>query len=239
MGIFRRNRRNKDARKSEIETVAAPPTVSEDQLVSEATIAVLPGFRTKAEAIDRVRDAYELSPEDQRVERVVEEVWERRLAEQTSRSEQSDYEKLRLAFDDLSDQGVVARMNFSCCNTCGTDEIDYERTQIEAPEGYPFLEREYTFFHQQDADCLAASPAILFLTFSSWGPADDIDPQLLEKAKDGDIDARAEVVALTDAAVGRRVSAALRQRGLEVQWSGNADTRIAVEITDWRKPLPA
>ncbi|QIK61967.1 hypothetical protein G7068_01150 [Leucobacter viscericola] len=239
MGLFRRGNRDKNTQKRNTEATAAAPTVTQEQLLNEAAASVLPGFRTKAEAIDSVRENLELPLEDQRVEQTVEDVWARRIAEQTTWVGESDYEKLRLAFEDLGEQGVIARMDFTCCQTCGTDEIDDERTPIEVAEGYPFLEREYTFFHRQDADRLADDPAQLFLTYSSWRPADDIDPQLLEMARAGDEDARSEVVVLTDTGVGQRVSAALRSRGLDVRWDEDVKNRIAVQITDWRKPLPA
>ena len=40
------------------------------------------------------------------------------------------------------------------------------------------------------------------------------------------------------AAVGRIVVDALTVRGLAPVWSGDWTQRIAVPITDWRKPLP-
>ncbi len=147
---------------------------------------------------------------------------------------------MQAAFDELEADRVVARMNFTCCNTCGTTEIDDERTpDPDAAEGaYPFQEWAYAFFHSQDAERLADTPADLYLTYSSFRPAPDIDPELMARARAGDEDARKQVVSHTDATVGRIVVDALTARGLTPVWSGDPAQRIAVPITDWRKPLP-
>jgi hypothetical protein len=130
-------------------------------------------------------------------------------------------------------------MDFTCCNTCGTAEIDDQRTPLATDQGYPFREWAYTFFHQQDADSLADEPATLFLTYSSWRAAPDTDPLLLAAAKAGDVAARAQVAAQTNTQVGQVIAAALRDQGLTVDWDGDPRQRIAVTIEHWRKPLPS
>ena len=151
----------------------------------------------------------------------------------------SDYDRLQAAFDELEADRVVARMNFTCCNTCGTDEIDDERTPLDdAGDAYGFREWQYTFFHSQDADRLAETPGVLYLTYSAWRPSPDLDPALIAAARGGDAEARVQVYQGTDACVGERVAAALRHHGLTVLWEGDPAERIGVSITDWRKPLP-
>ncbi len=240
MGLLDRlRRRRNDAVDSRPEGSAPPEVqVADEDLAEQAKQAVLPGFMDRDGAIERVREALELDEQDPRPAAAVDSVWAQRKTEEASWSGVSDYDRLRAAFDDLQADGVVARMNFSCCNTCGTDEIDGERTPLEAGEGYGYRESAYTFFHQQDADRLADTPTTLFLTYSAWRSATDIDPGLLAAARAGDATARAEVVAITDGRVGGRVAASLRDRGLTVAWDGNPKQRIAVQISDWRKPLP-
>ncbi|MGC3955503.1 MAG: hypothetical protein QM804_14850 [Propionicimonas sp.] len=235
MGFFDRFRR-----RNEVPEPALPQDgTDEADLYQAARQAVLPGFLTWDDAVTRVRDMFELDEMDPRPEVIVDRVWTQRKAEESSWRETSDYDRLRSAFEALQADGVVARMNFTCCNTCGTDEIDAERTPLEGAEGYPFRESEYTFFHQQDADGLADSPTTLYLTYSAWRPNPDLDPALLEAARAGDEAARSQVIAGTDRRAGERVAAALRQQGLTVSWDGNPQTRLAIEIADWRKPLPA
>ncbi|MCA0295351.1 MAG: hypothetical protein LCH96_08615 [Actinobacteria bacterium] len=240
MGLFerftRRGRSSDDGRP----VVDATPddAVTADELRDAARQAVLPGFLGRDAAVESVRESFELEAADPRPAAVVDEVWRQRKLEETSWSGTSDYDRLRAAFDDLQADGVVARMNFACCNTCGTDEIDAERTPVDA-DGYGFRESQYTFFHQQDADRLAESPTRLFLTYSAWRAASDLDPELLAAARAGDADARAQVIARTDAQAGERVAAALRNRGLRVEWDGDPQQRLEIVIDDWRKPLPA
>lgn len=240
MWLFDRLRRSRNDAAEGRQAGSAPAEahVADEDLAEQAKRAILPGFMDRDGAIERVREALELDEQDPRSAAAVGSVWAQRKAEEASWSGASDYDRLRAAFDDLQADGVVARMNFACCNTCGTDEIDGERTPLGVGEGYGYRESAYTFFHEQDADGLADTPATLFLTYSAWRSATDLDPDLLAAARAGDATARAEVVAVTDGRVGARVAAALRDRGLVVAWDGNPKQRIAVQISDWRKPLP-
>jgi hypothetical protein len=217
---------------------AAQSSVADDDVRMLAMQAVLPGFRVQDDAVEFVRETLELDDTDNRPATVVGEVWSQRLAEERSWEGASDYHRLEAAFADLNNRGVAARMNFTCCNTCGTDEIDNERTPIEVAEGYPFQESAYTFFHQQDAERLGQDPSVLYLTYSSWLPAEDLDPALVEAARSGDIDARNTVVSRTDALIGAQVTEVLSTHGLLVRWDGDPTERIEVQIANWRKPLP-
>lgn len=241
MGLFDRFARRRDdiGGRSSRPGPPARDEVDEDALSDEARRAVLPGFLDRDAAVERVREAFGLEEGDPRPEAVVGGVWARREVEESGWDGTSDYDRLRSAFEELQADGVVARMNFACCNTCGTDEIDDERTPTGVGEGYRFRESAYTFFHQQDADRLAEAPTTLFLTYSAWRAATDLDPALLEAARAGDASARARVAADTDRRVGERVAAALRRHGLAVTWDGDPRERLAISITDWRKPLPA
>lgn len=213
-------------------------SVSEEQLLDEVRKAVLPGFSSRDDVVERVRAVLELAEGDPRPAAVVDRVWAQAAADELATTRPSDYDRLAQAFADLEAEGVVARMNFTCCNTCGTDEIDDERTPIEVAQGYPFRESAYTFFHQQDTDRLADTPTTLLLTYGAWRAAEDLDRGLVEAARAGDEAARAAVVAETDRRIGERVAAALRRRGLTVIWDGSPETRLGVSIGVWGKPLP-
>jgi len=60
----------------------------------------------------------------------------------------NDRYRVKRAFEVLRKKGYFARMNFSCCGSCGTSEID----QIfqDNPEKYP--DEKYVFYHNQDND---------------------------------------------------------------------------------------
>lgn len=243
MGLFDRLLGRNSDRVVDRSASAAPDagSVTEDELREAARLAVLPGFVSLDEAVEEVRDYLELDVDDPRPRQVVAEVWSRRKAEEATWVGGSDHARLAGAFTELEVKGLVARMNFTCCNTCGTAEIDDERTPLDAvtPGEYPFREWAYTFFHQQDAELLAEMPATLHLTYSSFRPAPDTDPGLLAVARTGDQRARRQLMAQTDVAVGHLVATSLRSHGLDVEWSGDIGQRIAVTVHAWRKPLPS
>lgn len=238
MGLFDRfGRRSKDA-KDAVSAKDAGPDVDEDDLDLWAQIAVLPGFTRRDDAVERVRERFELNADDPRPAAAVDKVWAERKAEESAWSGPSDYERLRLAFDELQADGVVARMNFTCCGTCGTAEIGAERTPVEAAKGDGFRESAYTFFHEQDAEELWETPATLFLNYGPFGGAAmEPDPAALAAVGATKESARTEVPPSAIKRVGERIAAALRRQGLDVTWDGDPDTRIAISITDWRKPL--
>lgn len=215
--------------------------VSTADLYESARQAVVPGFVNRSEAVEHVRDLYGLESNDKRPAEAVDAVWAARKAEEAGWTGESDYERLAAAFADLDTQGLVARMNFTCCNTCGTTEIDDERTPADdvVPGKYPFPEWAYTFFHQQDAERLAEEPTTLFLTYSSFRPAAEIDAEVLQKARTGDAKAKAQVTTETDTLVGQRVADTLRAHGLDVNWSGSPTQRISISVGAWRKALPS
>lgn len=219
---------------------ATPPAGELEELEEAARQAVLPGFVSRLEAIERVREQFELTDDDPAAEQAVDRVWRARLEEEAGWPEGgSDYERVARAFAALNDEGVVARMDFTCCNSCGTTEIDDERTALPDPgEGYRYREEQYVFFHQQDSDRLVDEPAQLMLTYSAWRAARDTDPDLLAAARGGDKDAERRIREETDRKVGERVAAALAAEGLTVSWNGDPGQRLAVEIAHWRKPLP-
>jgi hypothetical protein len=233
MGIFSRRRPTTGS--------SDEPAPSPDpEQVAYARTLIRPGFVSRAEAVAALRDQFEIDDDDRRPEAAVEAAWRQREAEQQTWREVGDYDRMAAAFARIQQQGVLARMNFACCQNCGIDEIDDERTPLRRPAAgeYPWREWGYTFFHQQDAERLAAEPAALYLSYSGFRAAPHLDPALVQAARDGDTGARDQVRIETDRAVGTIVAAALREHGLTVDWDGDPDERIKVRITEWRKYLP-
>lgn len=210
--------------------------------VIESTRDVLAaGFIDLPDTLVRVAVAFtdhEVPPPGSPIEAIVREVWASRIAEQRRWKDEGDYTRLAAAFGTLAGWGVVARMNFTCCQTCGLDEIDDERTQVSSGGYGGFREWGFTYFHQQDAERLAEG-GDLFLSFGTFGPLEDSDPALLALARSGDAAARTQVRDASSVRAGTVVVDALRSAGLGVTWDGSAGQRIAVTITDWRKRLPA
>jgi hypothetical protein len=176
---------------------------------------IRPGFNERAEVVSyatEYRDDDELPVSDEQLEQLVGESWQARLGEQEAWPEHTDADKLAAAFDELDAAGVIARMNFTCCQTCGTAEIADERPVDRPSSGY-------VFFHQQDGETLADEPAHLFL---AYGPLDPEPDRFADQVVE----------------VGHRVVAALRAQSLPVTWDGSAGQRIQVGPLTWLRRLP-
>jgi hypothetical protein len=194
-----------------------PPPLSAEQraeLAAEADDLLRPGFRTRADVLDLLLPEPGAAPSPAEAAAIVEERWQARLAEQRSWPARTDVDRLDDAFAALDRSGIVARANFSCCSSCGFDEIDRERPVDRPSEGF-------VFFHEQDAEWLGDLDAAVLLAFAGW-------------TRGGDAGTRAGEARL----VGERVRAAVEEQGLAVEWDGSPDRRILVLLPDGRRRLP-
>lgn len=122
----------------------------------------------------------------------------------------TDHDRLQAAFATLeADRGIVARENFTCCNTCGHGEIGDEIAQVEQA-GLPV--RGYAFFHAQDTEAAVEGHG-LFLSF-------------------GAVDGTPE----GDAMVARDVVATLEGSGLAPEWDGDIGRRVFLPL-DWKRRI--
>jgi hypothetical protein len=197
---------------------AEPPVDAAQQVADlreQIELWVRPGFLTRTEALEYARDFRDddqMLIDDEQLARLVEDVWRARLAEQATWPAYTDADRVAAAFADLDANGVVARMNFTCCQNCGVTEIADERPDDRPSTGY-------VFFHQQDAERLADDPAHLYLAYGTLDP---------EQGR----------VEQQDQAVGRPIHAALLAQDLPVEWNGSASQRIVVGPITWRRRLP-
>ncbi|GAB2571059.1 hypothetical protein GCM10027269_28180 [Kribbella endophytica] len=200
------------------EQPVAVPALDADQQVADlreqVELWVRPGFLSRADVLEyarEFRDDDEVPVDDEQLTRLVEDVWQARLAEEVSWPAYTDADRVAAAFAELDANGVVARMNFTCCQNCGVTEIDDERPTDRPSSGY-------VFFHQQDAERLAEEPAQLYLAFGTLEP---------EQGR----------VAEQDQAVGEQIRAALLAQELPVEWDGSAAQRISVGPITWHRRL--
>ncbi|GAA3590732.1 DUF6891 domain-containing protein [Kribbella ginsengisoli] len=223
MGIFDKLSRRTPPNEPEPEPVPTAPTAAEpgepsalEELRDQVVLWVLPGFNTRTEVLEQARefrDDDEMPVTDQQLERLVDDVWQTRLAEQQTWTDPTDADRVEAAFAELDAAGVIARMNFTCCQTCGVAEIDDERPADRPSTGY-------VFFHQQDTERLADTPAHLFLAYGPIDPTpQDFDNQAVE--------------------IGRRIESTLRAHNLPVTWTGSTSQRISVGPLTWHRRLPA
>lgn len=203
-----------------------------EQARKAARELIHPGFLGYDEAVQAVVEYLEDGPlDDATLRGVADEVWRARLAEQATWNDEGDYGRVAAAFADLERAGFVARMNFTCCQTCGHAEIDDEATGGET---------SYVFFHMQDAERLIDPDAELFLAFGVFGTHPGIDQATYARAADGDQDARDElgpVFQRLESEAATQIVAAMERQGLSVE-RRDERARPSVSVPDWRKRLP-
>jgi hypothetical protein len=120
----------------------------------------------------------------------------------------TDYERLRAAFNSLEASGIVARENFTCCQTCGNAEIGAEAEVFKASGQ---VARGYVFFHQQDTESAVSGGGLHFTYGAFQKPYDQNALQ-----------------------VGHALVDALKAAGLAPEWNGKLSKRIFVPV-NWQR----
>ncbi len=250
MGIFDRFRQHKDdhgtdsgtsspadaAVAGELLPAHEPSSRPEqlEELEESAREMVAPAFESCARIEESLvglfvlDDDYDLTEDD--VHQVLQRVWQGRLDEEVTWADEGDYGRLKAAFEALEGNGIVARMNFTCCSNCGLAEMEDERVHGS---------RGYVFFHEQDAERLTPGGSDLFLNFGGFDLGARVDASFVERAEAGEQEATEAAVVASQERIGAKVAAALRREGLTVEWDGTGVHRIQVTGLDWRKRLPA
>lgn len=202
------------------------PGVGEEERAELEDLAwslVIQGLVDSEEFAEIATDDRDLAPEA--AEAAYDAVLDARFEQQQAWTEDI-VANLDLAFDELEDAGIIARQAFTCCGTCGHAEIGDERDGSRHWRGY-------VFFHEQDADRLAAGEDHVYLAFGAWAPAD------FDRAAYDALDTAAQQ-ALRDRAdeeLGREIVAVLERHGLPVTWDGRAESRILAANAQFYVPL--
>ncbi len=128
---------------------------------------------------------------------------------------------LRRAFAELASIGVIGRENFTCCGTCGSEEIWDERDDSRTWRGY-------LYYHEQDAEVIPESRD----TYVGYGafldaflPEDEWNA-LSESARE-----RRYARIVTELMHGE-VFPILEKHGVRVTWDGDLGTRILLSNVD-------
>jgi hypothetical protein len=170
------------------------------------------------EGLERFGGADPLSHDE--IASIVDDAWSDRVRAEQGWTGLSDADRLESAFAELEAAGIVSRMNFACCGTCGQAEIGNEVADGRSPRGY-------VFFHMQDAARLVDDDAPnLFFDYGAW--TSDGAPFPDQASYEG-----------AAVAVGHEIVRTLEAAGLRVEWNGDLRRRIRVRDLDWRRRLPA
>ncbi|OLT27000.1 hypothetical protein BJF83_19660 [Nocardiopsis sp. CNR-923] len=120
----------------------------------------------------------------------------------------TDGERLTRAFRALDESGILAREDFTCCDTCAWDAIRSEMSAHDPDEGSAI--RGYVFYHSQDT-ARATEDGGLWLGFDA-------------------------VHEVRRAAVGDEIAETLRAHGLTVAWNGDPDNKLELALDGrWRR----
>lgn len=172
---------------------------------------IRPGLVSLDEALESLLEQADDDPDiplgEVEAEAIVREVWAERVAELAD-GRRGDDVRVEAAFRALRGAGYVAEMNVGYTMSDAWAELG-EQVEGSSAQGL-------AFFHGQDAERLALSPAELYIGFDCVS------------GKDADM-----------IAVARAIVYALTAQSLTVEWDGRPGTRIKVVNVDWRKPLPA
>lgn len=182
-----------------------------DELREMIETGVAAGFLEPHEVVEDVVDTLdgEADPVQLRAAatRLTEVMFAAHARAQANWPAETDCDRLDAAFAELESRGIVARQNFSCCQSCGASEIWDE---VDAAEAEDRTIRGFTFYHQQDTES-AVHGGGLYLAYQSITE----DEGAAEE-------------------VGREIVAVLRRHGLEPEWNGSVSKRIRVPM-EWKR----
>ena len=158
-------------------------------------------------AVDKLYNDYGTMRVRQMAREITDEQFARHYEEQRTWTHETDCDRLDEAFAELDRNGIVARQNFTCCQTCGHSHIGYE---IDDAAEHRSI-RGYVFFHKQDTE-LVVKYGNLYLAYGS-----------VDGKEEESID------------IGYEVVAALERAGLTVDWNGMIQKRICVRDMQWQR----
>lgn len=187
------------------------PDSIEAELEQFISRRVLEGFDSEEDIVEGALDFFEHDfPGDDLpgvAGRMAEDAIKRHLEEQKTWLTKTDCDRLDEAFDQLESDGIVARQNFTCCQTCGHSEIWEEVEQARQDRKVS----GYVFFHQQDTERVCEE-GMLYLAYGST----EEDP---------------------NAAIGvaDKICQVMKSNGFSIDWNGTLDKRICLLNVQWRR----
>lgn len=117
-------------------------------------------------------------------------------------------QNLNNAFAALRKQGIIARQNFSCCQTCALAQLNIDLKAMTAKK--KMKTHGYCFYHSQDNDALKAGKDF-HLAFGWTGEVTETSPS--KHAENN---------------VGTLIQQTLKSHGIDSIWNGTLDARIRV-----------
>lgn len=187
------------------------PDSLEEELEQFIGRRVAEGFDSEEDIVEDALEYFEHDfPGDNLPEvaaRLTDQAIKKHLDDERTWINSTDCDKLDLVFEQLEGEGIVARQNFTCCQTCGHSEIWEEIEQARQERAVT----GYVFYHQQDTE-RARDERMLYL---AYGACDSEDEASIK--------------------VARRATELFQNSGFKVDWNGTLDKRICLQDFDWRR----
>jgi uncharacterized protein DUF6891 len=181
--------------------------VAQDYIADTVRGWVWSGFYSMADIREMLPDIVEEERDEERGLALAAAEYREKEEDEAVWPQQTDCDRLDVAFEDLWAQGVVALHNAGYTMSDGLDDV----AEAAAEQG-DANHWGYCFYHGQDVERAVAS-GDLMLAFG------DLNPDDRRKAE-----------------AGRVVLAALRSKGLAASWDGDAEKRIQVSL-QWKRRL--
>jgi len=135
-----------------------------DDLHDFVRIQVAAGYASFGAIVDEAVEVFAGTLPDQQALRtaaaaVTEQAIAAHLRDQAEWPQTTDCDRLDAAFAELDRLGILARQHYSCCGTCGSNDIRLEMGELTAARGF-------TFFHIQDTEHAVGGEA-LYLSYGA------------------------------------------------------------------------
>jgi len=135
-----------------------------DELHDFVKVQVAAGYASFDDIVDEAVEVFDGALPDPQALRaaataITEQAISAHVRDQELWPEMTDCDRLDAAFAELDGLGILARQHYSCCGTCGSNDIRVEMGQVTAARGF-------TFFHIQDTEH-AVGGEFLYLSYGS------------------------------------------------------------------------
>jgi hypothetical protein len=135
-----------------------------DELHDFVKVQVAAGYASFDDIVDEAVEVFAGTLPDPQALRaaamaVTEQAISAHVRDQAEWPDTTDCDRLDAAFAELDQLGILARQHYSCCGTCGSNDIRIEMGQVRAARGF-------TFFHIQDTEH-AVGGEFLYLSYGS------------------------------------------------------------------------
>lgn len=182
------------------------------QIEETAWYMVRGGFDSHEEIVDFIAEVMaeenNVTNIEPLIEHIVDQSFGRHYEQEQTWDAPTDCDKLDEVVENLREAGIVFQVTTGCCSRCALEKV---LSDIDEMSGGTEV-MGYAFSYRHDiADALREN--VLHVSFSALEDGDD----------EG------------DEAIGESVVAALKEAGLEPEWSGDPSTRIRVSNFVWRK----